>query len=90
MPQSFSTGVLRFNGAVLSLILVLSTNGAQAEIIKLGNHSKEDIRAHCEAAGGTGIEGTGGKGYGCFNPKNNTAVICNDNQQCGGYVPSKP
>src|SRR5689334_7267633 len=54
-----------------------------------GTHTKDEINKACDGVGGIQDEGAGGKGYGCYNPKNGTLVACNNGGVCTGYTPGR-
>jgi hypothetical protein len=70
--------------AILGLI---ATPRAFAEERDLGNHSKNEIKNACNAAGGEllGISESGS--YGCEVASKGTMILCNKSGNCTGYAP---
>lgn len=82
--------LIRFSTIVLVAGAIASLGAAPsyAKYVEIsGTHTKSEIKDKCDAAGGTMIQGDGGKGYGCFNHNKQTLVTCNDKGECGGWVP---
>jgi hypothetical protein len=55
--------------------------------VDLGKQSKETVKDACDKVGGFNVEGDGGKGYGCYNPKNGVLVACDNSNSCMGFIP---
>jgi hypothetical protein len=55
--------------------------------VDLGKQSKETVKDACDKVGGFNVEGDGGKGYGCYNPKNGVLVACDNTSSCMGFIP---
>src|SRR5215813_3097659 len=61
-----------------------------AQVVKLsGTHSKDEVNKACDGVSGIPVEGSGGDGYGCYNPKNGVLVACDNSEKCIGFIPSK-
>ena len=72
--------------AALALLTMVAPASAEQGVLG-GKYSKDDIKSRCAAVGGLNVEGTGGKGYGCYNPNKGTMVACADSGTCTGYTP---
>jgi hypothetical protein len=79
--------VFAFSFAILSTF-ALSAAPASARTVNIGGtHSKGDILAHCNAAGGQFSSGLKGGGYSCVNTASGGgAVYCTSKGKCKGYT----
>ena len=66
----------------------LAVSGTHAKEVKLGGlHSQGQVRAACNAVGGTSWS-TSGR-YGCMNDSKGTSVTCTPGGECTGTVPGR-
>jgi hypothetical protein len=64
-----------------------AASGAHAKEVKIsGLHSQAEIRAACQAVGGTSW---GGGRYGCINDSKGTSITCTPGGECTGTVPGR-
>lgn len=73
---------------LLAFIGTITTSTAFADEKNLGNHSKDEIKNACNAAGGDllGVSDLGS--YGCEVPSKGTMILCNKDGNCTGYTPA--
>jgi|JI10StandDraft_1071094.scaffolds.fasta_scaffold24747_3 hypothetical protein len=72
---------------MLALGLFAASPASAEERVPLKDkHSKEQVNAACDAAGGFKVQGQSG-GYGCYNPSNGVLVACDNGGDCMGFIP---
>lgn len=73
---------------VFAIIGAVATPAAFASEKNLGNHSQDEIKKACNAAGGDllGVSDLGS--YGCEVPSKGTMILCNKSGNCTGYTPA--
>ena len=74
--------------AAASIMTTAGAAYAEQHVLN-GTHSKDEVNAACDSVGGIQTEGQGGKGYGCYNPKNGSMVACANSGVCTGYTQTR-
>ncbi len=72
-----------------AIMLAFATSTAFADEKNIGNHSKDEIKNACNAAGGEllGVSDLGS--YGCEVASKGTMILCNKNGNCTGYTSAR-
>jgi len=71
------------------LVAAFATPRALAAEIDLGNHSKDEIKNACNAAGGELLGVSDSGSYGCEVASKGTMILCNKAGNCTGYTPAR-
>ena len=72
-----------------AIVGAFATPTAFADEKNIGNHSKDEIKKACNAAGGEllGVSDLGS--YGCEVASKGTMILCNKDGNCTGYTPAR-
>lgn len=78
-------------GGVLALALITGAAAQRAFAAQrdIGRHSKAEIRAACNAAGGELLGVSEFGSYGCEVADKDTMILCNKNEECTAYTPAR-
>jgi len=74
--------------ALAGALIAAPTAANAAQFVLSQTHTRGQVYAACDAAGGVKLRGENG-GYGCYNPENGNMVACADNGTCTGYTPGR-